>query len=134
MKTHRAACLAASIVAATLSCMSVRGLRASPPLPEARPLAASAPSSPPLAAASEVSATGAFLGKLKPSSEIPAVSPLSPEEAQAQLQKALQVENDGPNRFRIGTVGFDRIRRTVTIPAVVNLDTGVIEYALVHES
>jgi hypothetical protein len=133
MKTHQTARLAAPIVMAILFGVTIRNLQASPPAPEAQPPAASVASSPPFAAAPEVSASGAFLGALKPSQEIPAAPPLSPEEARDQLQKAIQVESDGPNRFRIGTVGFDRVRRTVTIPAMVNMDSGVIEYALVHE-
>lgn len=61
----------------------------------------------------------------------------SPEEAAAEEAKqraASQVLPDGPGRFRIGAVSFDRTRREVTIPATVNMDEGVVEYALVEES
>jgi hypothetical protein len=96
-----------------------------------KPLAATVPSTSPPPQAPEVTASGAYRGSLKRSPETLA---LSREEAQAKLQKALQVENDGPNRFRIGTVKFDSARRTVTVPATVNMETGAIEYALVTET
>lgn len=36
--------------------------------------------------------------------------------------------------FEIGKVRFDKLARTITIPAEVNMDQGLIEYLLVHSS
>jgi hypothetical protein len=59
---------------------------------------------------------------------------LTRAEAEATLQKALQVRQVGSNLFALGELLFDRQQRTVTIPARVNLRDTVIEYALVHTS
>lgn len=50
-----------------------------------------------------------------------------------KLRESIEVLPDGPNRFRIGEISFDRVRREVTIPAIVNMASGVVEYALVTE-
>src|SRR5262245_52105805 len=57
---------------------------------------------------------------------------LTRTEAEATLQKALQVRQVSSNLFAIGDVTFDRQQRTVSIPARINLRDTVIEYALVH--
>jgi hypothetical protein len=59
---------------------------------------------------------------------------LTRAEAEATLQKALQVRQVGSNLFALGELLFDRQQRTVTIPARVNLRDTVIEYVLVHTS
>ncbi len=71
-------------------------------------------------------------GKFSPRAE-PAPGAAAPtrEQAEARLRDALRVTPDGPDRFRIGQVTFDRKLRTVTIPAAVNMNSGVVEYALV---
>lgn len=71
-------------------------------------------------------------GKYTPKQwEAPVGAPMQREVAEAKLREALKVENDGPNRYRIGTVTFDSKRRIVTIPAVVNMENGAVEYLLV---
>ena len=44
------------------------------------------------------------------------------------------VRQVGPGLFEIGLVKLDQKRRTVTLPAFVNLREGVIEYVLVHSN
>lgn len=55
-------------------------------------------------------------------------------QAEAALQNALGVRSIGSNRFAIGDVIIDVPRRTVTLPARINMRTAVIEYALVTTS
>jgi hypothetical protein len=59
--------------------------------------------------------------------------PKTPEEAEAALKNALNVQQTGPNTFQIGRVTFDKQQRSVTLPARVTIRTQVIEYALVTE-
>lgn len=72
-------------------------------------------------------------GKYTPSTPPPGPS-LTRETAETKLKDALKVEDLGSGRYRIGLVTFDKNKREVTIPAGVNMDMGVIEYALVTES
>ena len=53
------------------------------------------------------------------------------KEAESALMKALKVSQVDEHAFKIGTVTFDKSKRTVTIPATVNMRTGLVEYALV---
>jgi hypothetical protein len=64
----------------------------------------------------------------------PQGTPQDRTEAEARLRGDLRVEAEGPGRYRIGPVTLDSTRRTVTLPATVNMDTGAVEYALVTES
>jgi hypothetical protein len=75
-------------------------------------------------------------GKFSPKGGEPVPHQPAPSRDMAEqtLRQALRVEVEGPGRYRIGAVHFDRTLRTVTIPARVNMDSGVVEYALVHES
>lgn len=74
-------------------------------------------------------------GKFVPNEPQPANRPVeSREQIEAKLRELLHVTEDAPHCFRIGKVSFNRELRTVTIPAVVNMDSGVVEYGLVAES
>jgi hypothetical protein len=73
-------------------------------------------------------------GKFVPANTAPTLPPAEAAAAVKRQREALQVQPDGADRYRIGEVTFDRARREVTIPATVNMDRGVVEYALVSES
>jgi len=73
-------------------------------------------------------------GKFVPTGTVPAQPPEEVAAAEAKQREALRVLPDGEGRFRIGEISFDRARREVTIPATVNMDSGVVEYALVSEA
>jgi hypothetical protein len=74
-------------------------------------------------------------GKFVPNDPQPPNQPVeSREQIEAKLRELLHITQESPHCFRIGGVSFDRERRTVTIPAVVNMDSGVVEYGLVAES
>lgn len=60
--------------------------------------------------------------------------PTSPGTAKEGSKEELLVQPDGADRYRLGLITFDKARREVTIPATVNLDQGLVEYALVAES
>ncbi len=98
-----------------------------PSLPAAAQQAAPQPVTPDKGA---IDAAGKFIptgsGPAKPAAEAAA--------EENQQRQSLQVVPEGENRYRIGAVTFDRARREVTIPAAVNMDTGVVEYALVAET
>ena len=49
------------------------------------------------------------------------------------LRAALNLQQTGSNTFRIGRVEFDKVERTVSIPARVRVRNQVVEYALVTE-
>jgi hypothetical protein len=73
-------------------------------------------------------------GKFVPAGTAP-VQPREKVEAEENKQReAMRVVPEGENRYRIGQITFDRARREVTIPATVNMDSGVVEYALVAET
>jgi hypothetical protein len=73
-------------------------------------------------------------GKFVPTKTAPDQPREKVESEENKQREALRVLPDGENRYRIGEITFDRARREVTIPATVNMDTGVVEYALVSES
>lgn len=73
-------------------------------------------------------------GKFIPTSKTPARPPEEVAADEAKQRESVRVVPDGPDRFRIGEISFDRARREVTIPAQVNMDSGVVEYALVSEA
>ena len=73
-------------------------------------------------------------GKFVPTSNAPAQPREQAEAEEAKQREAMQVVAEGGDRYRIGQVTFDRARREVTIPATVNMDSGVVEYALVAET
>lgn len=50
------------------------------------------------------------------------------------LSQKPKVEKIGQTRFRMGTMEFDQMERALYIPAVINMNTGPLEYLLVHES
>lgn len=95
------------------------------------------PQRPPSAAEGVVDSTGKFTPTASNSST---PIPRSRAEAEAQLRKTLKVEQTGPHTYALGTVILDTAARTVTIPALLNQQDGLIEYALVtatgkrHES
>lgn len=59
--------------------------------------------------------------------------PADAESALAQLARTLQVEKHADGTFAIGAVTFDKQKRTVTLPAAVNMREDLIEYALVTD-
>lgn len=71
-------------------------------------------------------------GKYTPQAPPPGAA-MSREDAEAKMRGMLQIERDGADKVRIGSVIVDAKRRTVTFPAWVNMDSGVIEYALVAD-
>lgn len=73
-------------------------------------------------------------GKFVPTSTVPAQPREKVESEENKQREALRVVPEGENIYRIGAITFDRARREVTIPATVNMDTGVVEYALVAET
>jgi hypothetical protein len=79
-----------------------------------------------------ISPSGKFLANPQPGSSN-ATPILTPTEAKGALLKALRVEQTGSNTFRIGRVEFDKLARTVTLPAQVAIRNQVVEYALVTE-
>ncbi|HLH52570.1 MAG TPA: YdjY domain-containing protein [Verrucomicrobiae bacterium] len=56
------------------------------------------------------------------------------EEARAALQRALKLSQTGSNTFQIGHVQFDKLQRTITVPARVCIRNQIVEYGLVMES
>lgn len=44
------------------------------------------------------------------------------------------IESLGGSRYRMGLIEFDKATRVVSIPALVNMNKGLVEYLLVHES
>lgn len=44
------------------------------------------------------------------------------------------IEKTGGTTYRLGDIRFDTASRTATFPAKVNMDEGIVEYAIVHES
>lgn len=74
-------------------------------------------------------------GKFVPTEPVAGKAPAeSREKLEARLRDSMQVRQEAPGRFRIGSVSFDRQRRVVTIPAAVNMVSGIVEYGLVTES
>jgi hypothetical protein len=73
-------------------------------------------------------------GKFVPTGTAPVQPREKVESEETKQREALRVVPEGENRYRIGEITFDRARREVTIPATVNMDSGVVEYALVAES
>lgn len=71
-------------------------------------------------------------GKYTPQAPPPGAA-MSREDAEAKMRGAVQIERDGADKVRVGSVVVDAKRRTVTFPAMVNMDSGVIEYALVTD-
>ncbi|WP_346187114.1 YdjY domain-containing protein [Rubritalea halochordaticola] len=78
---------------------------------------------------SNLSASGKYLpaknAKRSPSADI--------EEREGEATKASSIERLGGGRYRIGKVVLDKVKRTVTLPARVNMTKGVVEYILVSE-
>jgi hypothetical protein len=74
-------------------------------------------------------------GKFVPAGAATTPAPgTDPAAEEKKARESLLVQQEGATRFRIGQVVFDRKRREVTIPAVVNMETGIVEYALVAET
>lgn len=71
-------------------------------------------------------------GKFVPTVAEPTAADPAAEEQ--KVRDSMRVLPDGPERFRIGEITFNKARREVTIPATVNMETGVLEYALVTET
>jgi hypothetical protein len=86
---------------------------------------------PPSPAQGTVSPSGKFTPAPRPGPTN--AVPGTPAQAEAALKKALQVRQTGSNTFQVGCVQFDQAQRTVTVPALVNLRTQIVEYALVTE-
>jgi len=49
-------------------------------------------------------------------------------------QPSLALQETAPGVFQIGKVRLNKPERTVSIPVVVNMSTGVVEYLLVHKN
>ena len=60
--------------------------------------------------------------------------PVTAAEAEKQLREALKVQDLGGGKYQLGRVKFDATTRTVSVPAKVNLSSGVIEYVLTTEA
>ncbi|HEX7261850.1 MAG TPA: YdjY domain-containing protein, partial [Luteolibacter sp.] len=73
-------------------------------------------------------------GKFISAHQATSQSPADAEADEKRQRASLLVKPEGPNCYRIGEVTFDRVRREITIPAIVNMDSGAVEYALVAES
>ncbi len=54
------------------------------------------------------------------------------EEPPAEVKPS--VEKIGANEYRIGKITFDRKTREIRFPAAVNMDDGLLEFAIVHEN
>ena len=75
------------------------------------------------------------VGKFTPRSASASTNqPKSRAEAEALLKKFLDVKQTGPDTYALGSITLNTTQRTVTIPAFVNMQDGLIEYALVTES
>src|SRR2546425_4242496 len=44
------------------------------------------------------------------------------------------IKQIGPDVFQIGSVQFDKSKKTIRFPAKVNMSTGAVEYLLVHST
>jgi hypothetical protein len=55
----------------------------------------------------------------------------SRHEAESALMKALDITPVNEHVFKIGAVTFDKVARSIAIPATVNMRSGIVEYALV---
>jgi hypothetical protein len=113
------------------------GLLVAPPVCLAAPPASSETEprnqAPPFLSQGSVSPSGT----LAPAPPMPKDSPTAPlttVEAESALRQALKVRQTGSNTFQIGLVEFDRLRRTVSLPARVAIRTQIVEYALVNEN
>jgi hypothetical protein len=60
--------------------------------------------------------------------------PIESKHAEENLRKTVVVDTDGSNPIRIGLLTVDREKRTITLPATLNMRSGVIEYVMVHET
>jgi len=56
---------------------------------------------------------------------------MSREQAEESLRKDLKIEKTGDGKLRIGAVELDKRNRCIHFPAMVNMTSGTIEYALV---
>lgn len=78
-----------------------------------------------------ISPSGVFSGAapdfVNPDYQAAAVDPATLGQKAAEL-----VVSNGPDRARIGLVNIDRKSRTISFPARLNMQSGLIEYALVH--
>lgn len=57
-----------------------------------------------------------------------AVLPSYPE----QQEKTIPIERVSPGVFRLGDILIDKKNRSISFPAMVNMDKGLLEYLLVH--
>jgi len=76
-------------------------------------------------------------GKFTPQNNSGATNLLAPKtqaEAEKTLREALGLSQTGPDTFTIGRLALNRKERAVTIPARVNMNREVVEYALVSET
>ena len=62
----------------------------------------------------------------KPAPEKPAEASAAPASAVPPIEKL------GPQRYRMGAVEFDLAAKTVSLPVVLNITRGPLEYVLVH--
>lgn len=73
-------------------------------------------------------------GKFVPPQGAETQKPVTREEAEGKLQQALNIEDLGGGKFRLGQVSFDKAARKVSLPAKVNMRAGVVEYVLTTEA
>lgn len=66
-----------------------------------------------------------------PAAELSAPSPRAPE-APAPAERAPLLEKLGQGQYRLGGILVDQAQRSLTFPAQVNMDSGMLEYLLVH--
>ena len=73
-------------------------------------------------------------GEKPAAAEKPVVEAEKPAAAEPGADPTKAIESLGGSRYRIGLIEFDKATRVVSIPAVVNMNKGLVEYLLVHES
>ena len=70
-------------------------------------------------------------GKFTPATNLPPAAAVPRDEAERTLKNDLKVEQIGPGKLRIGLVTLDQASHSVRFPAKVNMEQGLVEYAVV---
>ena len=65
---------------------------------------------------------------------IPYPPAVTPDQLDRHTLRIAPLERVSPGRYRMGAIEIDKDRRSVSFPAVVNMDRGLLEYVLVRTS
>ncbi|MBI5742035.1 MAG: hypothetical protein HZA16_15125 [Nitrospirae bacterium] len=68
-----------------------------------------------------------------PAVSVPLQRPFEPKAPQAQGQAAINIEKAAPGIFRIGEITINKKIGSVSFPARINMDKGLLEYLIVNK-